>query len=220
MVWLVLKSYLVKTTSYDHIIHIDRTSNGRKVWTILKDFYEGDDFKQRLRDEAFSVLNTTAYRGDTACTDFASFVTRHIKAHKLLIEAHYGPQGEGMDDSTKIQHVKQSTKLEAGLEHALTSARIAGLFQGTFTNFVSFLQGEVDAMNNRKKKMCGASVKGTETDKKNKNNSDPIPFEKVDNKIVQGRHYQDLEWKSLTPKQRAAVIRRQRQRRRKNKNHK
>ena len=55
--------------------------------------------------------------------------------------------------------------------------------------------------------MCGASVKGTETDKKNKNNSDPIPFEKVDNNIVQGRHCQDQEWKSLTPKQRAAVIR-------------
>ena len=220
LVWLVLKSYLMKTSSYDHIIHIDRTSNGRKAWTILKDFYEGDDFKQRLQDEAFSILNTTAYRGDTARTDFAAFVTRHIKAHKLLIEAEYGTNGEGMDDSTKIQHIKQSIKLEAGLEHSLTSARTAGLFKGTFTNFVSFLQGEVDAKNNRKKELRGASVKGTATEKKNNNNSDPIPFEKVENKIVQGRHYQDQEWKNLTPKQRAAVIRLQRQRRAKNRNNK
>lgn len=219
LVWLVLKSYLMKTSSYDHIIHIDKTSNGRKAWTILKDFYEGDDFKQRLQDEAFSILNTTAYRGDTARTDFSSFVTRHIKAHKLLIEAEYGINGEGMDDSTKIQHVKQSIKLEASLEHSLTSARTAGLFKGSFTNFVSFLQGEVDAKNNRKKELRGASIKGTETEKKNhNNNSDSIPFEKVDNKIVQGRHYQDQEWKGLTPKQRAAVIRLQRQRRAKGRN--
>ena len=220
LVWLVLKSYLMKTSSYDHIIHIDRTSDGRKAWTILKDFYEGEDFKQRLQDEAFSILNTTAYRGDTARSDFASFVTRHIKAHKLLIEAEYGNNGEGMDDSTKIQHIKQTIKLEAGLEHSLTSARTAGLFKGTFTNFVSFLQGEVDAKNNRKKELRGVTIKGTETDKKNKNNPGPIPFEKVDNKIVQGRHYQDQEWKSLTSKQRAAVIRLQRQRRAKNKNNK
>ena len=125
-----------------------------------------------------------------------------------------------MDDSTKIQHLKHSIKFEAGLKHALTTVRTAGLFQGTFTNFVSFLQGEVDAKNNRKKVLRGVSVKSTETDKKNKNNPGPIPFEKVDNKIVQGRHYQDHEWKSLTPKQRAAVIPLQRQRRGKNKNNK
>ena len=220
MVWLVLKSYLMKTPSYDHITHIDKTSNGRKAWKILKAFYEGEDFQQRLQDEAFTILNTTVYRGDTARSDFASFVTRHIKAHKLLIEANYGPEGEGMDDSTKIQHVKQSIKFEAGLEHALTTARTSGLFQGTFTGFVSFLQGEVDAKNNRKKELRGVTVKSTETDKKNKNNSGPIPFEKVDNKVVQGRHYQDHEWKNLTPKQRAAVIRLQRQRRAKNKNNK
>ena len=90
MVWLVLKFYLMKTPSCDYITHIDRTSNGREAWTILKAFYEGEDFKQRFQDKAFAILNTV-YRGDTARTDFASFFTRHIKAHKLLIEAHYGP---------------------------------------------------------------------------------------------------------------------------------
>ena len=214
MVWLVLKSYLMKTPSYDHIIQIDRTSNGRKAWKILKDFYEGEDFTQRLQDEAFSILNSTVYRGETARTNFESYVTRHIKAHKLLIEASYGPDNNGMDDSTKIQHFKSGIKLEAGLEYALTSARTAGMIQGTFTAFVSFLQGEVDAKNNRKRELK-VSIKGTETEhQKNKSKStDRVPSEKVDNKIVEGRHYPDHEWKALTPKQRAAVIRLQRARR-------
>ena len=221
VVWLVLKSYLMKTPSYDLIIQIDRSSNGRKAWKILKAFYEGEDFTQRLQDEAFSILNSTAYRGETARSNFETYVTRHIKAHKLLIEAGYGPQGDGMDDSTKIQHFKAGIKLEAGLEHALTSARTAGLNHGTFTEFVSFLQSEVDAKNNRKRELR-ASVKAVDSDKgKNKNQHERIPSEKVDNKIVEGRHYADQDWKQLTPKQRSAVIRLQRQRRgNKNKNKK
>ena len=221
IVWLVLKSYLMKTPSYDLIIQIDRSSNGRKAWTILKTFYEGEDFTQRLQDEAFSILNSTAYRGETARSSFETYVTRHIKAHKLLIEADYGPQGDGMDDSTKIQHFKAGIKLEAGLEHALTSARTSGLNHGTFTQFVSFLQSEVDSKNNRKRELR-ASVKAVDSNKgKSKNQHDRIPSEKVDNKIVEGRHYADQDWKQLTPKQRSAVIRLQRQRRgNKNKNKK
>ena len=212
VVWLVLKSYLMKTPSYYHITQIDRISNGRKAWKILKAFYEGEDYKQRLQDEAFSILNSTAYRGETARSNFETYVTRHIKAHKLLIEADYGPQGYGMDNSTKIQHLKAGIKFEAGLEHQLTSARTARLYQGTLTGFVSFLQSEVDAKNNRKRELR-ASVKGVESEKgKHKNSHDRIPSEKVDNKIVEGRHYADHDWKQLTPKQRSAV-RLQRQRR-------
>ena len=121
----------------------------------------------------------------------------------------------------KFSILKAGIKLVAGLEHALTSARTAGLNHGTFTAFVSFLQSEVDAKNNRKRELR-ASVKAVDSEKgKNKNYHERIPSEKVDNKIVEGRHYADQDWKQLTPKQRSAVIRLQRQRRgNKNKNKK
>ena len=52
-VWLVLKFCLIKTASYDHIIQIDKTTNGRKAWKILKDFYEGEDFTRDFRMMVF-----------------------------------------------------------------------------------------------------------------------------------------------------------------------
>ena len=81
---------------------------------------------QRLQDEAFIILKNTIYRGETAKHRFETYVNRHIKAHKLLVESGYN-DNKGMDNSTKIQHLKSGIKLEAGLEHALTTSRTSGL---------------------------------------------------------------------------------------------
>ena len=148
-VWNVLKSLLLETPAYDHILSCDRSSDGRKAWNILKNFYEGEDFKQRLQDEAFVLLNKSIYKGNSSRHNFESYINRHIKAHKLLLEAGYN-EGEGMDNSTKIQHLKGGIRLEAGLEHAITSARTMGLLRGSFQAFVSFLSAEVDQKEARK----------------------------------------------------------------------
>ena len=128
--------------AYDHILICNHTSNGRKAWITLKNFYEGEDFKQRLQDEAFVLLNKSIYKGNSSRHNFESYVNRHIKAHKLHLEAEYNG-GEGMDDSTKIQHLKAGICLKAGLEHAITSARTMGLLRGTFQAFVPFLLAKV-----------------------------------------------------------------------------
>ena len=77
---------------------------------MLKNFYEGEDFKQRLQDEAFVLLNKSIYKGNLSRHNFESYVNRHIKVHKLLLEAEYNG-GEGMDNSTKIQHLKAGIRL-------------------------------------------------------------------------------------------------------------
>ena len=88
-VWLFIKTLLLQTSAYDHIIEMDRTSNGRQAWLTLKSFYEGEDFQQRLQDEAFSILTNTVYRGESARFNFETYVNRHLKAHELLLEAGY-----------------------------------------------------------------------------------------------------------------------------------
>ena len=55
-----------------------------------------------------------------------------------------------MDDATKIQHLKNGIKVDAGLEHALTTACTDRLAQGDFQSYVTFLLTEVDAKNNRR----------------------------------------------------------------------
>ena len=224
-VWNVLKSLLLETPAYDHILSCDRTSDGRKAWNILKNFYEGEDFKQRLQDEAFVLLNKSIYRGNSSRHNFESYINRHIKAHKLLLEAGYN-EGEGMDNSTKIQHLKGGIRLEAGLEHAITSARTMGLLRGTFQAFVSFLSAEVDQKEARKRELqSNARVSSINTNNNNKRrqfgqgersqrNDNQIKYsETVDGKRVESRKYSPEEWRSLSPSQRSAVIRLNRKRR-------
>ena len=49
-----------------------------------------------------------------------------------------------MDDATKIQHLKSGIKLDAGLEHAMTTARTNKLATVDFQGYVSFMAAEVD----------------------------------------------------------------------------
>lgn len=211
-VWLILKSLLLNSSSYDHVLEFNASSNGRKAYLTLKTFYEGEDFHQRLQDQAFAIFKTTVYKGDTPKYKFDNYVRRHITAHKLLIEAEYNKDpitGEvkGMDNSTKIQHIKGGLKPEAGLEYALSLARTSGINKKTFTDYVSYLQAEVMAMNNRKSELrAGMSVKQTNVTQ-NKPQSKGSLTETVEGKRLEARRYPLDEWKSLSSAQQAAVRR-------------
>ena len=212
-VWNVIKSLLMESPAYDHIISFDKAADGRKAWKTLRAFYEGEDFKQRLQDDAFTILNNSIYKGNSNRNNFESYVNKHLKAHKFLLEAGYN-NGLGMDDSTKIQHLKSGIRFEAGLEHALTTARTMGMNRGTFQKFVSFLSAEVDQKNARSKELkANLSATGigktTQTKTQNKNVSDNRTkyYENVDGKRVEARSYPGQEWREMTPSQRAAVVR-------------
>ena len=213
-VWNVLKSLIHETNAYDHVLDCDRTSNGRKAWLTLKTFYEGEDFKQRLQDEAFTILNQTIYRGEGPRYNFESYVNRHIKAHKLLIEAEYNQDpvtGEvlGMDESTKNQHFRTGIKLDAGLEQQLSAARSLNKHRSTFADYVSYLQTEVNNKNQRKMELktnnSKRGVSKIEYDGRNKNGNKP-KSKMVDGKRVEAKKYPRGEWLKLTQNQKNAVI--------------
>ena len=109
-------------------------------------------YKDFAQDEAFAILKNTIYKGESNKHKFEYYANKHIRAHKLLVESVYN-NGHGMDDATKIQHLKSEIKIEASLEHALTTSRTSGLLRGTFTEFVSFLQAEVNEMQSRRREL-------------------------------------------------------------------
>ena len=218
-VWNVLKSLLYQTSAYDVIVDCDKSSNGRKAWQTLKRFYEGEDFLQRLQDEAFAILNNTIYRGESQRYTFESYVNRHIKAHKLLIDAEYNKdedtgEVQGMNESTKIQHFRTGIKLDAGLEAQLSSARTMGKQRGTFANYVSYLQAEVDSKNQRKRELktnnSKRGVSKVEHGNSNRNNN-KSKSKIVDGKRIEAKKYPRKEWLNLTKNQREAVIQMYRQ---------
>ena len=226
-VWNVLKAQLHETSAYDRITSFDSRNDGRKAWITLKNFYEGEDFQQRLQDEAFAILNSTVYRGESLRYNFESYVNRHIKGHKLLIAAEYNKDeasGEvlGMSEATKIQHFKTGIKLEAGLEQALSAARTNGIHKKTFTDYVSYIQSEVDAKNLRKKELktgsANRNVSRVDHDANNTNNN--VTSQVIDGKRVEARRYSKEEWTNLTRNQRRAIVQMSQKLRRKNGNNK
>ena len=150
-VWNVLKSLPNKSAGYKHVVGLDRTSNGLKAWLKLKQFYEGENYLQRLQEEGFAILNNTVYRGESKHYNYESYVERHVKAQKLPVDAKYGPGEAGMDDSTKILYYKAGIKVDAGLEQSISSKRTQGTQRGAFEAYMSYLGADVDSKNDRKR---------------------------------------------------------------------
>ena len=215
-VWNILKSLLHKSAAYNHVVGLDQTTNGRKAWLTLKQFYEGEDYLQRLQDEGFAILSNTVYRGESKHYNYESYVERHVKAHKLLVDAKYGPEEGGMDDSTKIQYFKAGIKVDAGLEQSISSARTQGKQRGAFEAYVSYLGADMNSKNDRKRKLK-TSYKVAGIEHESRKSGSHQNGKMVDGKRVEAKRYSKEEWSQLNRNQKRAVIRLNYQKRNKNK---
>ena len=93
-----------------------------KGFTNLINYYEGEDYIERNLPSAFEILNNTFYMDITKAFNSENYASKHLEARCLLYEAKYN-SGNGMDNATKIEHLKSGIKINAGLEHALPTAR-------------------------------------------------------------------------------------------------
>ena len=116
---------------YNYITVAITNKSGKQAINLLRNYYEGEDFIERNIEQAFASLKNTFYKGEHKNFNFEKFVAIHLEAHRLLNETEYN-NGAGMDNATKIQHLKSGIKLDAGLEHAMTTARTNKLAQGDF----------------------------------------------------------------------------------------
>ena len=218
--WNLLEGLVINTDPFNHIASCGRSKNGRQAWNLLKQQYEGDNAKQRIRTFAMDKLKSTKYYGDTKYFNFEKYINAHVKAHKQL-------DGKGLDDETKIFYFKEGIEPRADLETALTLGRVKE--SGTFSEYVIFMSTEVDSKNRRKrqtskneKRVSQLRKSGNNGKKSNSTDLGPILHEIVEGKRVESKHYPKNEFAALTPNQRKAVVRLNRERRNrvKNKNNK
>ena len=224
--WSLLETSLVNTSPYNHIAPYERSRDGRRAWTAIKAYFEGEDFVQRTQDQAMATLSNTYYRGETKNFKFEDYVNAHLTAHKKLLQVGYNA-GNGMDEATKVHHFKTNILPSADLEGAISLARLKE--RESFTVYVAFLSTEVDFRSARKKQMVKtgkdrnvSAVKSNDTGKKRSgqsqsrrrsNNLGPVLFEVVGGKRVESKMYSRAEFAQLTKEQRDAVIRLNRERR-------
>ena len=218
-VWTYLKDLLLGKPGYNHISRFDRTRNGREAWMTLRQFYEGRDFQERMRESAFAKLTNTFYKGESSRFNFEKYIDVHKSAHKMLEDCGYN-NGLGMDDATKAQHFKSGIKQDAGLEIALTQIRATHQSQ-SFDALTSFLTAEVEHKSTRRQQIKSVKDRRVSSAQSNKpyhkkgkrvnGNKKNIPSRMVDGTLVYGKRYPKDEFSSLTKSQRSAVMELQRQ---------
>lgn len=221
--WKRLKSCLLNTEPYAHISDFNITKNGRGAWKALLDMYQGSDYAERLKDSAFASLRQAHYRGETKNFGWEKYINIHKECHRKLVDAGYN-NGKGMDEETKIHHLKANIRPEAGIEHVLTMVRTNPLYRNDFASLCSFIATEVDAKVDRSKQLKdtthrvsgikgggkgngngGGHGKGKGNGRQGSSN-DKRPSRFVDGKMVYGKFYPSKEFGALTKKQREAVI--------------
>ena len=217
-IWKRLKSALINTPPYNHISHWNLAKNGRRAWGALLSAYEGTDFSERMRDSAFATLKQAHYRGEAKNFGWEKYVEIHKAAHKKLTDAGYN-SGRGMDEETKVQHLKANIRAEAGLENALLLSRSNNLHRYDFDSFVSFISTEVNDRLDRLKQLKNsdrsvAKIQHNNANYKHKGESykpdaeqwKTRPSRFVDGKKVYGAKYPPKRFKLLTKNQKQAVI--------------
>ena len=156
--WKKLKTLLINTPPYNHISDFNNSKNGRGAWQSLLTAYQGSDFMERMRDSAFDSLKKAHYRGECKSFGWEKYVQIHKEAHKKLVDAGYN-NGKGMDEETKVQHLKSNIRAEAGLESALTISRSNNQHRYDFDLFVSFISAEVNNKTDRLKQLEKTNVR-------------------------------------------------------------
>ena len=221
--WKRIKSCLLNTDPYHHVSDFNATRNGRSAWKALLDMYQGTDYNERMKDSAFASLKNAHYRGETKTFNWEKYVNIHKECHRKLLDAGYN-NNRGMDEETKIHHLKANIRADAGLENALLLARSNLTFRNDFPAFVSFISTEVAARKDRLKQLkdSGHKVAGlhASNNKNNKNKTNKStssnrfkdrPSKVVDGKRVFGAKYPAKEYSMLTRGQKKAVIELKRQ---------
>ena len=222
MVWSTIKTTLLSTQPYNIIDVCDRTKDGRRAWSMLKSYYEGEDFIDSTIQENLSKLRSLFYHGETPKFTFDKFVHTQMECYKRLRDVGFN-QGRGVDDATMCTDLISSIMPAADLEVAISLARNKGISSNDYERLVQFFKAEIDNRNRRNKmwgRGRGRQVNSVSTDTqkhkggrgrgrgrgKPRNGRDKLIFTKmVDGKEVRSSSYSADEFRKLTKAQREAV---------------
>ena len=80
-VYLTLVQHTKNTEGDSMVSSEKRARNGRRAWTNLLAHFEGTTYKERLSQEASTILKITIYSGPKRKFSFGDYYKRHALAH-------------------------------------------------------------------------------------------------------------------------------------------
>ena len=205
----LLVEYTDNTEGYAIVHSNSRRRNGRKSWFDLVSHFEGATYKQRIAQEANSLLRNTTYSGPKKHFSFGDYYNRHSRAHVRLLAA-----GKPMTTEQQIDTFIQ------GVQCATTQSIIVSIsgdpsvrtsFETYYNNVASRLELALsltskpsDSITRHVNQVSGEKSNGkrksfSRHDKPNKRLNSDASF------VPEARKYTRNEWKSLSTSQKNQV---------------
>ena len=179
---------------------VTKSRNGRKAWKNLLLHFEGSTYKERLAQEAGSILKNTSYSGPRRNFSFGDYYKRHALAHTKLESANKPMTTEQKID-TFVQGMQCSTAQNIVVN-------IAGIdtHRSTFDAYYNAVASKLELA-------LSLTNKSTETETRNVNSvdqkkrkftpkSDKNPRKRF---VPEDRTYTSSEWAARTPDERKQI---------------
>jgi hypothetical protein len=79
-VYAIIKQLILEGPGRSYIMSVDRVSDGRAAWLALINHFEGDSYRNRNVEDAYSALERIHYEGEQKGFNFEKFIEKHNEA--------------------------------------------------------------------------------------------------------------------------------------------
>lgn len=133
-VYEIIKQLMLEGPGRSYIMAFDATSNGRAAWLSLKAHFEGESYRNRNVEEAYSTLEGLHYEGERRGFTFEKFVEKHNEAY-LELERYDEPVLESKKVRDFLRRI-HSPELTAAVQQVKASPALSADFQQA-VNFIA-----------------------------------------------------------------------------------
>ncbi len=133
-VYGIIKQLVIEGPGRSYILPFDKANDSRSAWLALRAHYEGEGFKNRNVEKAYSALENIFYEGEKKGFMFERFLERHNECY-LELERH----GEPVIESKKIRDFLgkiRAPELQAAVQAMRATAQLLTNFQEA-ANFIA-----------------------------------------------------------------------------------
>jgi hypothetical protein len=133
-VYGIIKQLVLEGPGRTYILRYDNTADGRSAWQALCDHFEGDGFRNRNVEDAYSTLENLSYDAERKGFTFERFVEHHMDAY-LELERFNEPVLETKKVWDFLNCIK-SPKLAAAKQQVKATAQLLANFKEA-ANFIA-----------------------------------------------------------------------------------
>ena len=133
-VYGIIKQLVLEGPGRSYILRYDATSDGHAAWFALINHFEGDGFRNRNVEEAYTTLEHLVYEGEKKGFSFEKFIERHMDCY-LELARHNEPVLESKKVRDFLTRIK-APELAAAKQQVRATPTLLVSFQDS-ANFIA-----------------------------------------------------------------------------------